>query len=230
MLRFFRRANCALAASALLVMAVPALASTIKLAPAGSSGSGPYQYLFEVTLNASGELVLGPNNQTAVGGNANFGPSMLTLYDIAGMTGASYVEDVLGVSTFSTSIAGTGVTPLNPNVIGLPLLSVSDSPALDNVTLTYTGPSGLQTSSLPNVASNGDKLLGMLTVDTTTLIPGGTFLPYAMQDNTLPSHVDEALLTSVQIPIPEPAAGLGILTIGLIAQLRRRSRRADHRL
>jgi len=210
MLRWLWRIAAPVAAFAFLAYSPTTRADTIKFAGVSGSGSGPYTYTFQVTLDNSGTLVLGPNTQTVIGGTANFGASFITLYDIPGLTGQSYIADQPG-STFSVASAATGTTPLNPNVVGLPLVGVTDG-ALSNITLTFTGTDGLTTSSLPNVALNGDRLLGTLSLTTTSYLSSGTMLGWAEQDNN--GVTDAASVGSVAVVVPLPqTANMGIALI-----------------
>jgi hypothetical protein len=208
-----------------------AKAETIHLV--GLGGGGTNTVTFQVTLDASGELVTGTNNQTTLGGNADFYSSFVTLYDIPNFVSASYSPDV-AAATFGTQTSGTAVlpdgvttnslTPRNPNAAGNPAVTVTDG-ADTNVTLVYNGASGLTISSLSTTAINGDKLLGILTVNLSSPLAGGKLLGYAMQDNSFPGHSDEALVSAVSVAVPTPAtAGLGILLLGGLGTLGGRRR------
>jgi hypothetical protein len=210
-----------------------ARAETIKLV--GLAGGGTNTVTFQVTLDASGELVTGTNNQTALGGNADFHASFVTLYDIPNLVTASYTPDV-AAATFGVRQSGLGIvpdlagptdslTPRNPNFPLTPIMVVADNPLVDNATLEYTGASGLTISSLTNTALNGDKLLGILTLNLSSPLASGSPLGYAMQDNSFPGHTDEALVSSVSVAAPTPAtAGLGVLLLGGLGTLGSRRR------
>jgi len=216
MVELLRRLVQPLVAGTILVFAPIAGANTIKLVSTGATGTGPYNYTFQVTLDASGELVSGPNVQS---GHA-FGSSFVTLYDVPGITGASFAPDVVAAAFSAPTLQALGRTPDSPTDPGFgPIGGVTDG-AGNNVTLAYNGGSPLHISSLPSFALNGDHLLGTLSVTTTSFIASGTFLQFAMQDNANPGGNDEALLSNVPVVVPTPAsAGMGLALLGGIGGL-----------
>ena len=148
-----------------------------------------YALVFATTAGASAER-LDPGD-------------FVTLYDIQGFVSASAPAG-FNVSTQNVGINGFGTAP-------------TDSPALSNVTFTYTGASiSADTifSGLSLVSSFGATTVGQFTSEDTSNAAGTSGLPIG--------QIGPITLPTGGGVIPEPASLLSLGAFGIFSSLRRR--------
>lgn len=158
--------------------------------------------------SASGGLIPNFASTTPVGANTQFNYSLsfatdsagteriesgdfVTIYDIAG-----FVSAAAGAPDFTVSIQNSGV-----NAFGT---APTDNPALPNVTFTYTGPTvSVDTTFAP-----------FSIVSSLSLQGGGLFTSETTRNSGGPAGTPIGAIGFTVVPVPEPATGLTILSIG----------------
>jgi hypothetical protein len=160
-------------------------ASLIPFLVSGPTGTGPFAYVYSVTLSADERVDPTATDGNSCGGVACVPPgTFFTLYDVPGATVTSMP------SGWTSSIQFTGITPGG--------ISPADNGTLPNITFSYTGP----VVDGPAVFSGFD-----LISTSNVLNPDGTF-SYQATNNA--SDITNGTTDNGKGFVPLPAAAAAV--------------------
>jgi len=213
----------ALAAAALLASwsAGTARAHSIILNATNVTGpvAGIYTYTYSVLVTGGSQINSG--TVTAAGGQVpTAGGDYFRLIDFGGYVTGSASGSLLttvGGASWQVSTSLTGLTATD-NVI------VPDNASILNINFQYIGTNvGLNgTQSIKAVA---DTSIGSVTLQSTLPAGAGNIMYYGAQDENTSTGTDQSNQGLMNGPVPEPAS-LGILGLGVLGLLARRTRKA----
>jgi len=176
-------------------------------------GGGQFEYDYSATVTVGERLDPGATDSNTCAGATLCVPpgTFFTIYDIGGLVSASTTA-----SGWDSSTQPTGVTPNG--------ISLTDDPALENVTFTYSGP----------VASSGAMFDTFKILSTSDLPTTGVFSNQATNDTAGLNGTTLVALGTVEVPgtpasaVAEPpyvAAFLGLGVLGFVLLRKHATRR-----